>query len=73
MRCVRAGGTGRRETAEDAELLVLRHESAVLRGQPTSPIRYESASRFWPAALSSLIPRRHWGSVFPVTPGMLLA
>ncbi|MET8781276.1 integrase [Streptomyces sp. NPDC004589] len=46
---------------------------AVLRRQLTSPIRYEPADRFWPAALSSLIPRRRWSSLFPVTPGTLLA
>jgi len=63
----------RRETAKDAELLVLRHENAVLRRQLTSPVRYEPADRFWLAALSSLIPRRRWSSVFPVTPGTLLA
>ncbi|MGW9136505.1 integrase core domain-containing protein [Streptomyces sp. NPDC055681] len=63
----------RRETAKDAELLVLRHENAVLRRQLTSPIRYEPADRFWLAALSSLIPRRRWSNVFPVTPGTLLA
>ncbi|MFI6359291.1 integrase core domain-containing protein [Streptomyces sp. NPDC050743] len=63
----------RRETAKDAELLVLRHENAVLRRQLTSPIRYEPADRFWLAALSSLIPRRRWSSVFPVAPGTLLA
>ncbi|MGW9022704.1 integrase core domain-containing protein [Streptomyces sp. NPDC055722] len=63
----------RRETAKDAQLLVLRHENAVLRRQLTRPIRYEPADRFWLAALSSLIPRRRWSCVFPVTPGTLLA
>ncbi len=41
----------RRNTARDAELLVLRHESAVLRRQITGPVRYESADRFWLASL----------------------
>ncbi|MFE2188215.1 integrase [Streptomyces sp. NPDC059455] len=50
----------RRETAKDAELLVLRHENAVLHRQLTGPARYEPADRFWFAALSGLIPRRHW-------------
>ncbi|MDH6128512.1 integrase core domain-containing protein [Kitasatospora sp. GP82] len=63
----------RRDTAKDAELLVLRHENAVLRRQISSPLRYEPADRFWLAALSSLIPRHRWRAVFPVTPGTLLA
>lgn len=37
-----------------------------------SPVRYEPADRFWFAALSGLIPRRHWRDVFPITPGTLL-
>jgi transposase len=63
----------RRDTAKDAELLVLRHENAVLRRQLRGPVRYEPTDRFWLAALSSLIPRRRWASVFPDTPGTLLA
>jgi putative transposase len=59
----------RRDTAKDAELLVLRHENAVLRRQLTSPVRYEPADRFWLAALSALIPRHRWRDIFPVTPG----
>ena len=63
----------RRDTAKDAELLVLRHENAVLRRQLAGPVRYKPADRFWLAALSSLIPRCDWSRVFPVTPGTLLA
>ncbi|RAG86979.1 integrase [Streptacidiphilus pinicola] len=63
----------RRNTAKDAELLVLRHENAVLRRQLGGPVRYEPADRFWLAALSSLIPRCDWRRVFPITPGTLLA
>ncbi|MEV6227902.1 hypothetical protein AB0L88_08470 [Saccharopolyspora shandongensis] len=63
----------RRHAARDAELLVLRHENAVLRRQLKGPVRYEPADRFWFAALSALIPRRRWREVFPVTPGTLLA
>ncbi|GDY39432.1 hypothetical protein SANT12839_003140 [Streptomyces antimycoticus] len=63
----------RRDTAKNAELLVLRHENAVLRRQLTRPVRYEHADRLWFAALSSLIPRRRWAQVFPVTPATLLA
>jgi hypothetical protein len=62
----------RREMAKDAELLVLRHENAVLRRQLGRRVRYEPADRFWLAALSSLIPRCEWSRVFPVTPGTLL-
>ncbi|MGW9031116.1 integrase core domain-containing protein [Streptomyces sp. NPDC055722] len=62
----------RRQVAKDAELLVLRHENAVLRRQLAAPVRYEPADRLWFAALSSLIPRRRWAEVFPVTPGTLL-
>jgi transposase len=63
----------RRDSAKDAELLVLRHENAVLRRQITRPVRYEPADRFWFAALSSLIPRPRWPTVFPVTPATVLA
>src|SRR4051794_14306286 len=62
----------RREVSKDTELLVLRHENAVLRRQIVR-VRYESADRFWFAALSSLIPRRRWAQVFPVSPATLLA
>jgi putative transposase len=62
----------RSDAAKDAELLVLRHENAVLRRQLAGPVRYEPADRFWFAALSGLIPRRRWREVFPVTPGTLL-
>jgi hypothetical protein len=48
----------RRDSSKDAELLVLRHENAVLRRQISGPVRYEPADRFWFAALSNLIPRR---------------
>ncbi|MFI1855212.1 integrase core domain-containing protein [Streptomyces sp. NPDC020480] len=63
----------RRDASKEAELLVRRHENAVLRRQLSGPVRYEPADRLWFAALSSLIPRRRWAQVFPVTPGTLLA
>ena len=56
----------RRETSKDAELLVLRHENAVLRRQ-TGRVRYRPADRLWLAALSRLIPRHRWSQVFAVT------
>ncbi|WP_307822058.1 integrase [Streptomyces coffeae] len=63
----------RRETAKDAELLVLRHKNAVLPRQVAGTVRYEPVGWFWFAALSGRIPRRHWLKVFPVTPGTLLS
>jgi len=56
---------------KDAELLVLRHENAVLR-RHAGRVRYEPADRAWLAALARLIPRRRWAEVFPVTPATLL-
>ena len=58
--------------SKDAELLVLRHENAILRRQ-ISQVRYKPSDRLWLAALSQLIPRRQWGEVFAVTPATLLA
>src|SRR6266436_5661097 len=58
--------------ARDAELLVLRHENAVLR-RHAGRVRYEPADRAWLAALARLIPRGRWASIFPVTPATLLA
>ena len=63
----------RRDVSKEAELLVLRHENAVLSRQLTSPRRYSPADRLWLVALSSLLPRRRWAQVFPVTPATLLA
>jgi putative transposase len=55
-----------------AELLVLRHETAVLRRQ-IGRVRYQSGDRLWLAALSRLISRHRWGELFAVTPATLLA
>ena len=62
----------RGDRAKDAELLVLRHENAVLR-RHTGRVRYEPADRAWFAALARFVPRRRWAGVFPVTPATLLA
>ena len=62
----------RRDMAKDAELLVLRHENAVLR-RHVGKVRYEPADRVWFAALARLLPRRRWIEIFPVTPATLLA
>ena len=62
----------RRDLSKDAELLVLRHENAVLRRHAVR-VRYEPADRAWLCALARLIPRRRWSEVFPVTLATLLA
>jgi putative transposase len=62
----------RGDLAKDAELLVLRHENAVLR-RHAGRVRYEPADRAWFAALAWLVPRKRWAGVFPVTPETLLA
>jgi hypothetical protein len=60
------------DRAKDAELLVLRHENAVLR-RHAGRVRYEPADRVWFAVLARLLPRRRWAEIFPVTPATLLA
>jgi transposase InsO family protein len=62
----------RGDRAKNAELLVLRHENAVLR-RHVGRVRYEPGDRVWLAALARLIPRTRWSDVFPVTPATLLA
>jgi putative transposase len=62
----------RHRVSKDAELLVLRHENAVLRRQ-VGRVHCEPGDRLWLAALSRLVPRRRWGEVFAVTPATLLA
>src|ERR1035441_6816076 len=62
----------RGDRAKDAELLVLRHENAVLR-RHAGRVRYEPGDRVWLAALARLLPRRGWTEIFPVTPATLLA
>ena len=61
----------RRDLSKDGELLVLRHENAVLRRQ-IARVAYTPADRVWLAALSRLLPRGRWSEVFPVTPATIL-
>jgi len=61
----------RRDASKEAELLVLRHENAVLR-RSVSRVGYEPADRLWFAALAGLLPRRRWAQIFPVTPATVL-
>jgi putative transposase len=61
----------RGQVSKDAELLVLRHENAVLRRQ-IGQVRYEPGDRLRLTALSRLIRRCRWGEVFIVTPTTLL-
>jgi putative transposase len=62
----------RREASRDAELLVVRHENAVLRRQ-TGRVRYQPSDRLWLAVMSRRVPRNRWLEVFVVTPATLLA
>ncbi|MGW4963571.1 integrase core domain-containing protein [Nonomuraea sp. NPDC004186] len=56
---------------KEIEILVLRHEVAVLRRQIARPL-LQPADREWLAALSRLLPRVRWSAFF-ITPATLLA
>ncbi|MDT4994585.1 MAG: putative transposase [Actinoplanes sp.] len=60
----------RDDGAKDVEILVLRHQVAVLRRQVQRP-KLEPADRIVLAALSRLLPRSRW-PIFLVTPATLL-
>jgi len=62
---------GRGDRAKELEILVLRHELAILRRQASRP-RFEPQDRLLLAALSRMLPRHSW-NVFPVRPETLLA
>jgi putative transposase len=62
----------RRDVSKDVELLVLRHENAVLRRQ-AGRVRYRPGDQLWLATLPQLIPRRRRGEAFAVTPATPLA
>ena len=51
-----------REVSKDVELLVLRHENAVLR-RHVKRVRYRPVDRIWLSALARLIPRHRWAEV----------
>src|SRR5829696_2196958 len=61
---------GRSDASKDIEILVLRHELAVLRRQVPRP-RHQRRDRLLLAALSRLLPRSRW-PVFVVTPQTVL-
>jgi hypothetical protein len=58
------------EAEKDIEILVLRHQLAILRRQ-VGRVRYDPADRTVLAGLGRLLPRRRW-SAFLVTPATLL-
>jgi putative transposase len=60
----------RGDAAKDLEILVLRHQLAVLRGHTLRP-KLEPADRALLAAISRILPRARW-SCFLVTPQTLL-
>jgi putative transposase len=62
----------RSDLSKDVELLVLGHENQVLRRQVSGRLRWGHADRLWLTALPSLVTRRRWAEIFPVTPATIL-
>jgi hypothetical protein len=60
----------RGDAARDVELLVVRHQVAVLRRQVGRP-RLQPSDRVLLAAMSRVLPRQRWAAFF-ITPGTLL-
>ncbi|MDA8359915.1 MAG: hypothetical protein M0Z95_27260 [Actinomycetota bacterium] len=70
--CARGSGSIRpTPLSKDAEILVLRHQLAVLRRQVGRP-RFTWADRALVALLAGLVPKDRW-SAFLVTPKTILA
>ena len=61
---------GRSDGSKELELVLLRHELAILRRHTRRP-RLTARDRLVLAALSRVLPRRSWHA-FPVTPETLL-
>jgi hypothetical protein len=65
-----SGSTARISVSKDAEILVLRHQLAVLRRQVARP-RFTWSDRALIATLAKLVPRERWAA-FLVTPETIL-
>ncbi|MGW7005865.1 hypothetical protein ACWGCW_24425 [Streptomyces sp. NPDC054933] len=61
----------RRDTAKDAELLVLRHENTVLRRQFRGAVRYEPTDRLWLTCPARKYDSRPWPAHLLILPTQL--